>query len=155
MQVLTVPFLLAATIPPAHSGSVERLAVSVPLVTDPAGLLAVLLAVLAGIFFLANHKVTGRFFKIVPSLVFCYFVPTLLTTAGVIPAESELYTWVKNVILPAALLLLILALDLPGSSGSVPRPGSCCWPARSASWSADPFRSGSCKPGFPTTSGGA
>jgi len=48
-------------------------------------------------------------FKVVPSLVFCYFVPTALTTLGVIPDESELYRWVKAFVLPAALLLLILA----------------------------------------------
>jgi uncharacterized membrane protein len=83
-------------------------------ITDPAGLLAILLAVLAAIFWLANHPVAGRIFKIIPSLVFCYFVPTLLTTLGVIPAASPLYDWVKSVVLPAALLLLILALDLPG-----------------------------------------
>jgi uncharacterized membrane protein len=95
----------------------------VPLVTEPAGLLAILLAVLALIFFLANHPVAGRVFKIIPSLVFCYFVPTLLTTLGVIPAESPLYDWVKAVVLPAALLLLILALDLPAILRLGPKAG--------------------------------
>lgn len=95
----------------------------VSLVTDPAGLLAILLAVLAIIFYLANHPVTGRFFKIIPSLVFCYFVPTLLTTLGIIPAESPLYAWVKAVVLPAALVLLILALDLPGIIRLGPKAG--------------------------------
>jgi len=89
-------------------------AVSQPLVQNPAGLLALLLAVLAVIFWLAGHPVTGRFFKIVPSLLFCYFVPTTLTTLGVIPAESPLYDWIKAYVLPASLMLLILALDVPG-----------------------------------------
>ncbi len=94
-----------------------------PLITDPAGLLAVLLGVLAVIFYLANHPVTGRVFKIIPSLVFCYFVPTLLTTLGVIPDESPLYVWIKDFVLPAALLLLILALDLPGIIRLGPKAG--------------------------------
>jgi len=85
-----------------------------PVVTHPAGILAVLLAVLAVIFWLTQHPVAGRIFKIIPSLVFCYFVPTTLTTLGVIPAESPLYDWIKAFVLPAALLLLILALDLRG-----------------------------------------
>jgi len=85
-----------------------------PLVQHEAGILATLLAVLAVIFYLANHPVTGRFFKIVPSLVFCYFVPTTLTTLGVIPDESALYSWIKAFVLPASLLLLILSLDVPG-----------------------------------------
>ncbi len=85
-----------------------------PFIEHEAGLLAVLLAVLAIIFRLAQHPVAGRLFKIIPSLVFCYFVPTLLTTLGVIPDESPLYKWVRNYVLPASLLLLILSLDLPG-----------------------------------------
>ncbi len=85
-----------------------------PIVEDPAGVLAILLAVLAAIFWLASHPATAGFFKIVPALLFCYFVPTTLTTLGVIPAESALYEWVKTIVLPAALMLLILALDVPG-----------------------------------------
>ena len=94
-----------------------------PLVEHPAGLLAVLLAVLAVIFWLVQHPVIGRVFKVVPALVFCYFVPTALTTAGVIPAASPLYSWVKGFVLPAALLLLILALDVPGILRLGPKAG--------------------------------
>jgi len=102
--------MFAQTLAHATAGLPDK----TPLVTNPAGVLAVLLAVLAVIFWLTQHPIAGRIFKVVPSLVFCYFVPTALTTLGVIPDESQLYTWVKDFILPAALLLLILALDLPG-----------------------------------------
>ena len=84
-----------------------------PIITNPAGVLAALLAVLAIIFWLSQHERYGRIFKIIPALVFCYFVPTLLTTLGVTPDESALYSWVKKFVLPASLLLLILSLDLP------------------------------------------
>lgn len=84
------------------------------LVQDPAGVLAILLAVLAGIFYLASHRVTGRLFKIIPALVFCYFVPTALSTAAIIPVKSELYEWIKQFVLPACLLLLTLSLDVKG-----------------------------------------
>ncbi len=93
--------------------TVPELADTPPVVEDPAGVLAILLAVLAIIFWLTQHPVAGRVFKIVPSLVFCYFVPTTLTTLGVIPDASPLYSWVKAFVLPAALLLLILSLDVP------------------------------------------
>ena len=73
-----------------------------------------LLAVLAVIFWMTQHPVFGRVFKIIPALVFCYFVPTLLHTLNIIPGDSALYGWVKAYVLPASLLLLILALDLPG-----------------------------------------
>ena len=85
-----------------------------PTVEDPAGILAVLLGVLAVIFWLTQHPVVGKLFKIIPSLIFCYFVPTTLTTLGIIPDASPLYDWVKAFILPASLFLLILALDVPG-----------------------------------------
>ena len=83
------------------------------LVESPAGVLAVLLIVLAVIFWMTQHPALGKIFKFVPVLLFCYFVPTTLTTLDIIPADSALYSWVKSYILPAALLLLILALDLP------------------------------------------
>ena len=85
-----------------------------PLLEHPAGILATLLAVLALIFWLTQHPTYGRIFKVVPALVFCYFIPTALTTAGILPPESALYSWIKAYVLPAALLLLILSLDLPG-----------------------------------------
>lgn len=85
-----------------------------PLLTHPVGHLAALLGVLAIIFWFGQTRVGGRFFKIVPMLVFCYFVPTLLTTLGVLPDESPTYSFIKTHLLPASLLLLILALDVPG-----------------------------------------
>ncbi len=94
--------------------TIPDIAESTSLVQHDAGLLAVLLAVLAGIFWLTQQPATRGFFKVVPALIFCYFVPTLLTTLGVIPDKAPLYSWVKEFLLPASLLLLILALDVPG-----------------------------------------
>ncbi len=85
-----------------------------PLIEDPAAILAVLLGVLAIIFAFGETGVGRRIFGIVPKLVFCYFIPTTLTTCGILPADSELYTWIKVYLLPASLLLLVLALDVPG-----------------------------------------
>ena len=92
------PLLAAAPVLATTDGA------TAPLVTDPAGVLAVLLAVLAGIFWMTQHQKFGRLFKVVPALVFCYFVPTALTTLGVLPDQSALYTWFKTFVLPASLL---------------------------------------------------
>ncbi len=54
-----------------------------------------------------------RFFRVVPLLVFVYFVPTLLSNLGVIPLQSELYRFVRVYLLPASLVLLVLSVDLP------------------------------------------
>ena len=85
-----------------------------PLVTEPAGVLAVLLAVLAAIFWFGSTVAGERVFSVVPRLVFCYFIPTTLTSLGVLPDSSPLYEWIKDYLLPTSLVLLILALDLPG-----------------------------------------
>ncbi len=92
-------------------------------VQHPAGILAVLLVVLAAIFWCAAHPFFSRFFRVVPALVFCYFVPTLLTTLGLIPDSSPLYSWIKTHVLPASLLLLVLALDLPAILRLGPKAG--------------------------------
>jgi uncharacterized membrane protein len=115
--------LLASTTTTAPAAAPTTMPADGPLVEHPAGLLAVLLAVLALIFWSARHPRIGRLFKVVPALVFCYFVPTALTTAGAIPAESPLYEWIKDFVLPAALLLLILALDLPAIVRLGPKAG--------------------------------
>jgi uncharacterized membrane protein len=83
------------------------------MISSPLGVLAVLLFVLAGLFMLQRHPAGARFFSVVPLLVFCYFVPTLLSNTGVLPLESETYTLIRRIVLPASLLLLVLATDIP------------------------------------------
>ena len=83
------------------------------LISTPLGVLGVLLAVLATLFALGRTGPGSRLFSVVPLLVFCYFVPALLSNTGVIPLESDLYTFIRRVLLPASLLLLVLATDIP------------------------------------------
>lgn len=75
--------------------------------------LATLLALLALLFAAERHPVGRRVFGVVPLLVFAYFVPALLSNAGVIPADSPLYAFVKRWLLPASLVLLTLSVDVP------------------------------------------
>jgi len=103
-MISAIPLLLGA----------DPAAAATPMVADPAGVLAVLLAVLALIFWLGQTRPGAALFRFVPALLFCYFVPTTLSTLNVIPTSSPLYEWVKDVVLPASLVLLILALDIPG-----------------------------------------
>lgn len=113
-------FVITSTILASAPAGAEA---SEALVTDPAALLAILLSSLAVIFWAASHPTIGKFFRVVPSLVFCYFVPTTLTTLGIIPDSSPLYNWIREHVLPASLALLILALDLPGIIRLGPKAG--------------------------------
>jgi uncharacterized membrane protein len=83
------------------------------MIQAPLSVLTVLLAVLAGLFLLQQHPLGNRLFRVVPLLVFCYFVPALLSNTGIIPVESELYVFIRRVLLPASLVLLVLSTDIP------------------------------------------
>lgn len=85
-----------------------------PLIDGPIHVLAVLLAVLAALFALQSTRAGKRLYQFVPILVFCYFVPTLLSNTGVIPNRGDfsLYVFIKDWLLMASLLLLVLSVDL-------------------------------------------
>lgn len=90
-----------------------------PLIQDPMAVLALLLGVLATLFAFARTPVGDRLFRYVPLLVFAYFLPTLLSNTGVIPLDSKfaLYEFVKDWLLPASLVLLVLSVDVPAIMG--------------------------------------
>jgi uncharacterized membrane protein len=84
-----------------------------PLVTNPVPIVAVLLTVLALLFSAAKHPQFSKVFRVVPLLVFAYFVPTLLSNFDIIPLSSPVYKWIKTWLLPASLILLTLSVDIP------------------------------------------
>lgn len=90
-----------------------------PLINEPMGVLAVLLGVLALLFGLDKHPTGSKLFKAVPLLVFAYFVPTVLSNTNIIPLSGSfpLYEFIKNWLLPASLVLLVLAVDIPAIIG--------------------------------------
>ena len=77
------------------------------------GLLALLLGL---VFWTTNsrHPFWQRFYGVVPALLLCYFLPSLLNTFDVVDAEqSRLYYVSSRYLLPACLVLLTLSIDLP------------------------------------------
>jgi uncharacterized membrane protein len=84
------------------------------LIQNPFALLAVLLIIPAVIFTINSHPRYGRIFRIIPPLVFAYFIPTILTALRIIPSSSPIYSQIKTFVLPASLLLLTLAVDIKG-----------------------------------------
>ncbi len=87
-------------------------AVSAALVTEPTQVAALLAAVLAAVFALSRVRAFAKLFEIIPPVLWAYFVPMLLTTFGVTPAENAAYGWFGYVLLPMALFLLMLTIDL-------------------------------------------
>ncbi len=86
-----------------------------PLITNDAVVFGLLMAILAVIFTTSHSDKPGwqKFYKFVPSLLLCYFVPSVFTTLGIIsPDESNLYYVASRYLLPASLILLTLSIDL-------------------------------------------
>jgi uncharacterized membrane protein len=87
------------------------------LITNDAVVLGILMMILAFVFVTSHSKRPGwqKFYTYVPSLLLCYFLPSLFTTFGVFdPEVSRLYFVSSRFLLPASLVLLTLSIDLPG-----------------------------------------
>ena len=83
--------------------------------TNDATILGVLILILAGIFYAekSQNKYLKKFFKYVPGLLLCYFIPSIFNSLGIISAEdSNLYYVASRYLLPASLVLLTLSIDL-------------------------------------------
>lgn len=87
-----------------------------PLITNDAVVLGLLCAILGAVFWSERspHPFWRGFYKYVPALLLCYFIPALFNTFGVIDGEaSQLYKIASRYLLPATLILLTLSIDLP------------------------------------------
>ena len=80
-------------------------------------LFGLIAATLALIFWAASGPTAWlkKFFSIVPALLLCYFIPAIYNTTGLIDGQTtKLYNPIaRDVLLPAALVLLTLSIDLP------------------------------------------
>lgn len=86
------------------------------LISDDAIVLGLLAATLGAVFWTSHsaHPFWRSFYKYVPALLLCYFIPALYNTFGLIDGEhSQLYFVSSRYLLPATLVLLTLAIDMP------------------------------------------
>lgn len=90
-------------------------AVNSALVTNDAVALG-LLAVTLGFVFWSSSRSAGfwkRFYGVVPALLLCYLIPAIFNSIGLIDGTaSGLYPMARDYLLPSALVLLCLAIDL-------------------------------------------
>ncbi len=84
-----------------------------PLVQEPVAIVAVFLAVLAALFWAEGTRAGRAFFRVIPLLIFAYFIPTALSNSGVIPVDCGLYDFIQDALLPASLILLTMSVDIP------------------------------------------
>lgn len=85
-----------------------------PLLTGDAAVLGLLAATLGLIFWSSSHPAFAKFYRYVPSLLLCYFIPSLYNTFGIIDGSaSRLYYVASRFLLPATLILLTISIDFP------------------------------------------
>ncbi len=88
-----------------------------PLFTNDAVVLAILFGILATVFVTSHSErpIFKKFYTYVPSLLLCYFVPSLFNSAGIISGDaSQLYFIASRYLLPASLVLLTISIDIKG-----------------------------------------
>jgi len=74
---------------------------------------AYLAGVLAAIFWMSGVPRFAKLFELTPPVIYAYFIPTISTTLGITPAASPAYDWMRTYLLPIALLLIMVSIDVP------------------------------------------
>lgn len=86
-----------------------------PLFTNDAVVLGILLMILAFVFHTSQSPRFKGFYKYVPALLLCYFIPSVFNSLGIISGEeSKLYFVSSRYLLPASLVLLTISIDFKG-----------------------------------------
>lgn len=86
-----------------------------PLITNDTIVFGLLALCLGFIFYTSSRK-TGfwkKFYTIVPAVLMCYLLPAILASMGLVSDErSNVYPMARDYLLPAALVLMTLSIDL-------------------------------------------
>ena len=81
-----------------------------PLINDPTAILVYLISLIGLIYFIKQQPWASKVFDIIPPVIWVYFLPMISTTLGITPEQSDLYSWVKTYLLPAAVVTNLLFL---------------------------------------------
>jgi uncharacterized membrane protein len=85
---------------------------SVALISSPIGVIAVLTAV-AAFFFLIAELSQAKLFQYIPPLLFIYATPVFLNNFNVIPSDSVIYSGLSAYLLPAFIVLMLIKVNIP------------------------------------------
>ncbi|MEQ8422784.1 MAG: DUF819 family protein [Arenibacter algicola] len=95
-----------------------------PIITNDTVVFGLLTLCLGFIFYTSSIK-TGfwsKFYNIVPAVLMCYVLPSILASSGLISDEtSSLYFMASRYLLPAALILMTLSIDLKAIANLGPK----------------------------------
>ena len=86
-----------------------------PVFTNDAIVFGILMSILGFVFLTSTSKKTlwVKFYKYVPALLLCYFIPSIFNSLGIISGNnSNLYFVASRYLLPTSLALLTISIDL-------------------------------------------
>ena len=87
-----------------------------PLINNDAVVLGLLLSIIAAVLITSNSEnlFWKKFYKFCPSLLLCYFIPSIFNSLNIISGKtSNLYFVSSRYLLPTSLVLLTLSVDFP------------------------------------------
>lgn len=111
---------LAEAVTLMNNPVIEEAGKHAPLITNDATVVGFLAIMLGLVFYTASSGTAfwKKFYGVVPAVLLCYFLPSLLNTFNVIDGEtSKLYFVSSRYLLPACLVLLTLSVDLKAILG--------------------------------------
>lgn len=82
------------------------------MIQDPTALFIFLAALLGAVLWLGGLPRLQGFFRILPPILFVYFLPGVGSALGVTPLSSPLYAWMIRHLLPFSLFLLMMTVDV-------------------------------------------
>ena len=83
------------------------------MIQNPFALSILLASIVAGILALERAPLLSKLFHYLPSAFWCYFIPMMLASFGVLPDQSRVYDFLTTYVLSACLILLLLNINLP------------------------------------------
>ena len=85
------------------------------LITNDATIFGILMLMVGFVFYTSSldHPFWKKFYAWIPTLLVIYFLPSVLKATGIVdPSQSKLYFVASRYLLPAALVLLTISVDL-------------------------------------------
>jgi uncharacterized membrane protein len=86
---------------------------STTLITNDAVVFGILISILALVFYTASLKKFETFYRFIPTILLCFFVPGLLSSFNIISAnDSNIDEIASKYLLPVCLVFFVLSIDL-------------------------------------------
>lgn len=82
------------------------------MIKNPWAIVTVLLSIECLVLWTSSRPKFKKWFDVVPSLFWIYFLPMLASTFGIIDPKSPVYSQITNNLLPASLFLLLVSVDV-------------------------------------------